>query len=65
MKLIIHTKYGKFESKEEPYNEQRYLQFCTSLSRIHTATYFTFDTENGEIYLTKPMIDDCIVELIK
>lgn len=65
MKLIIHTKYGKFEGKEKPYNEKEYTQMGNALTEMHKAQYLCFDTADGEIYLTKPMIDDCIVELIK
>lgn len=35
------------------------------LTRMHKSEYLCFDTDDGEIYLTKAMIDDCIVELIK
>jgi hypothetical protein len=65
MKLIVHTKYGKFEGKEKPYNEQDYNQMSYTLTQMHKASYLCFDTADGEIYLTKAMIDDCIVELIK
>ena len=65
MKVIIHTKYGKFEGKETPYNENAYHRMSHALTQMHKASYFCFDTADGEIYLTKGMIDDCIVELIK
>lgn len=65
MKLIIHTKYGKFEGKERSYNEKEYNKMGDILTRMHKSEYLCFDTDDGEIYLTKAMIDDCIVELIK
>jgi hypothetical protein len=65
MKLIIHTKYGKFEGVETPYDKTKYLEVSGFLSQIHKLDYVCFDTVNGEIRMTKSMIDDCIVELIK
>jgi len=65
MKLIIHTKYGKFEGKDHPFDQTKYDEISQFLTDIHRMQYACFDTENGEIFMTKPMIDDCIVELIK
>jgi hypothetical protein len=65
MKLIVHTKYGKFEGVETPYDKTKYLEVSGFLSQIHKLDYVSFDIANGEIFLTKSMIDDCIVELIK
>lgn len=65
MKLIIHTKYGKFEGKDKSYNEKEYTQMGDLLTQMHKLDYLCFDTVDGEIYLTKAIVNDCIVELIK
>jgi hypothetical protein len=65
MKLIIHTKYGKFEGIERPYDDKKYEEICLLLKQLNKLSYISFDTVNGGIHLTKSMIDDCIVEVIK
>lgn len=65
MKLIIHTKYGKFEGIECPFDQKKYNEISTFLNEIHRLTYACFNTVNGDIYMTKEMLNDCIVEVIK
>ena len=65
MKLIIHSKYGKFEGNEVPYDEKRYKELSNFLEQLHNLEVACFDTANGELHMTKSMIDDCIIELIK
>ena len=65
MKLIIHSKYGKFEGNEVPYDEKRYKELSNFLEQLHKFDFACFDTPNGELHMTKSMIDDCIIELIK
>ena len=65
MKLIIHTKYGKFEGEEVPYDDKRYEDICLLLKQLNKLSYVSFNTANGEIHMTKSMIEDCIVEFIK
>lgn len=65
MKLVIHTKYGKFEGKEVPFDQKKYEQTGDALTKMHKAEYFCFDTEDGEVYMTKEMINNCIVQIIK
>lgn len=65
MKLIIHTKYGKFEGAECPYDDKKYKEVYQFLMKLHKLDCVSFDTVNGELHMTKSMIDDCIVEVIK
>ena len=65
MKVIIHTKYGKFEGAEVPYDDKKYDEICLLLKQLNKLSYVSFNTVNGEIHMTKSMIDDCIVEVIK
>jgi hypothetical protein len=65
MKLIIHTKYGKFEGEEVPYDDKKYEDICLLLKQLNKLSYVSFNTANGEIHMTKSMIEDCIVEFIK
>jgi|694.fasta_scaffold26997_11 hypothetical protein len=65
MKLIIHSKYGKFEGNEVPYDEKRYKELSNFLEQLHKFEVARFDTPNGELHMTNSMIDDCIIELIK
>jgi hypothetical protein len=65
MKLIIHSKYGKFEGNEVPYDEKKYEELSNFLEQLHNLEVVCFATTNGELHMTKSMIDDCIIELIK
>jgi hypothetical protein len=65
MKLIIHSKYGKFEGNDVPYDKKKYEELSNFLSRLHNLEFACFATTNGELYMTKSMIDDCIIELFK
>ena len=65
MKLIIHTKYGRFEGKEQPFDQKKYDKISEFLMELHRLTTACFETADGEIYMTKEMLNDCIVQLIK
>lgn len=65
MKLIIHSKYGKFEGNEVPYDDKKYNEIGGFLTQLHKLDFVCFDTANGELHMTKSMIDDCIIELVK
>ena len=65
MKIIAHTKYGVFEGVEKEYNEKQYVQIGKLLEQLCDLKYFSFQTNKGEIYLTKEMIDDTLFILEK
>jgi hypothetical protein len=47
MKLIIHSKYGKFEGNEVPYDEKRYKELSNFLEQLHNLEFACFATTNG------------------
>jgi hypothetical protein len=65
MKLILHSKYGKFEGNEIPYDDKKYKDLSDFLCKLSKLDYACFDTVNGELHMSKSMINDCIIELIK
>ena len=65
MRIVAHTKYGVFYGIEEDCNESSYREVSKFLERLGTAEYFSFGTDDGEIYLTKAMIDDSVFILDK
>jgi hypothetical protein len=65
MKIIAHTKYGVFEGVEKEYSEEKYYEIGKFLEKLCDLKYFSFQTDKGEIYLTKEMIDDSLFILEK
>jgi len=65
MKIIIHSKYGRFEGKEDTFDQEKYDGISSFLNGIAKWNYICFETKDGEIFLTKAMIDDSIIELVK
>lgn len=64
MKIIVHTKYGIFESANFP--EERRMQLVDKLNNIHVSINFAFTLSDGnEIYFTKEMIHDSLFILEK
>lgn len=65
MKLIIHTKYGKFEGKYQSFDQKKYDEIGEFLMHIHKLETACFETADGEIYFTKEMLNDCLIQLLK
>ena len=65
MRVVAHTKYGVFYGIETDYNESDYLQIEDLLKQLGSFGFFSFETDDGEIYLTKGMIDDSLFILEK
>jgi len=65
MKLIAYTPHGVFEGIEVEHNEEEYTQFSSWLESIAKLEYLSFGTPNGEIYMTKEMINQSIIVLQK
>lgn len=65
MRIVAHTKYGVFYGIEKDYDEYDYHNLSQWLERLGTSEYFSFGTDDGEIYLTKGMIDDSVFILEK
>lgn len=60
MRLVVHTKYGVFYGTEHDYDEAIYRELDNLLKEIKSTSYFSFETDGGEIYFPKGMIDDSL-----
>lgn len=60
MKIVAHTPRGVFESKDKECTEEDYLILCDLLSKFERMSYFCMDTDNGNIYLPKEMIQSSV-----
>jgi len=65
MKIVAHTPHGVFKGKEIEYTEEQYKVTSSFLGQLHQLEYFSFETLNGEIYMTKEMIDQSLFVLEK
>ena len=60
MKIVVHTKYGVFHSKEQDYDDELYEELRGMIDQLAKAKYFCFDSEKGMIFLTEKMIQDSL-----
>jgi virulence-associated protein VapD len=65
MRIIAHTKYGVFEGIESEYDETKYKDIQMFLEKIADFKYFSFETDKGEVYMMKEMIEDTLFILEK
>lgn len=65
MKIIAHTQYGTFESIEQEYTDELYDQLKELLAKMADFKYFIFETDTGNVFLTKNMIDRSIFVIEK
>jgi hypothetical protein len=65
MKIIAYTRYGVFEGKSVKYSETEYKRIGKLLEYLPKVEYFSFETDNGEVYMTKEMIADTLFILEK
>ena len=65
MRIVVHTKHGVVYGIEKDYNESSYRETGKFLERLGSVEYFSFETDEGEIYFTKAMIDDSLFILEK
>jgi len=63
MKIVIHTKYGIFESKEQENTDEIYDKLKEFLSKISDYKYISIETEKGFIYMNSNMINDSLFSL--
>jgi hypothetical protein len=63
MKIVIHTKYGAFESKEQENTDEVYDKLREFLSNIPNYKYISIETEKGFIYMTSSMINESLFSL--
>ena len=60
MRIIAHTKYGVFQSKETEFTPTEYEKSTKFLEQIHNLEFISFETDDGELYMTKEMISDSL-----
>ena len=65
MRIVAHTKYGVFYGIEKDYDEYTYCEIDKLLEKIGEMKYFSFETNDGQIYFTKGMINDSLFILEK
>jgi hypothetical protein len=63
MRIIAYTKYGIFEGKNADYNEAEYKRIGQLLEYLPKLEYFSFETDRGEIYMTREMIANTLFVL--
>ena len=60
MKIIVQTKYGLYESKEQENTDEVYDKLREFLSNIPNYKYLSIETENGFIYMSSAMINESL-----
>ena len=60
MKIIVHTKYGTFETKPTPYSEEEYGKMQEFMSTVTDSKFLSLNTEDGFIYLPQSIIQDSL-----
>ncbi len=67
VKIITHTKYGVFKGAETKYSEAEYRKVGQFLEQVNKLEfeYFSFTTDEGEVYMSKEMINDSLFVLEK
>ena len=65
MQIIAHTPLGVFKGIEQPYDEKQYRRLQELLDMIDTTKLYCLETDNGEFYMNKSMIDQSIFVLVK
>jgi hypothetical protein len=65
MKIIAYTPQGTFESVDKEFNDEDYLYTCELLSRIWNMSYFTFETDTGDVYFPKEMLQQSVFVIEK
>jgi hypothetical protein len=60
MKIVVHTKYGLYESKEQENTDEVYDKLREFLSNIPNYKYLSIETETGFIYMSSAMINESL-----
>lgn len=63
MKIVVYTKYGTFESKEQENTDEIFNKLKDFLSNIANFKYISIETEKGFIYMNSNMINDSLFSL--
>lgn len=65
MKIILHTQYGKFETKPTPYSDEEYAKLEEFMATVTDSKFLSLHTETGFIYLPQKIIQDTLFEIEK
>jgi hypothetical protein len=60
MKVVVHTKYGKFESLDVVYDEEQYEYLRSMIFKINESPYFHFESSEGTVYFPQGIIQDSV-----
>jgi len=65
MNILVHTKYGVFETRQAKYNDKDYKSISDFLERLPELNYLQFETDEGDVYFSKELIADSLFILQK
>jgi hypothetical protein len=65
MQIIAHTPQGIFKGLQQPYDEKQYRRLGEVLNMIDAIKFYCLETDHGEFYMNKSMIDQSIFVLVK
>jgi hypothetical protein len=65
MQIIAHTPQGIFKTIEEPYDELIYEEYDRLLADIDKMHILSFETIDGQLYMTKGMINQSVFIVAK
>lgn len=65
MQIIAHTPLGICNGLKQPYDEKQYRRLQELLDTMDTTKLYCFETDQGEFYMNKSMIDQSIFVLVK
>jgi hypothetical protein len=65
MQIIAHTPRGTFKGMEQPYDEKQYRRLQELLDLVDATKLYCLETDHGEFYMNKSMIDQSIFVLVK
>ena len=65
MQIIAHTPQGIFKGLQKPYDEKQYRRLQELLDMIYIVKFYRLETDRGEFYMNKSMIDQSIFVLVK
>lgn len=65
MKVVVHTKYGTFESLDVTYDEEQYNYLRNMIFKVSDSPFFHFETVDGTVYLPQGILQDSVFTIIK
>ena len=65
MNVLAHTKYGVFRTSQIEYDKEGYMRISEFLEGLSELEYLQLETDGGDVYFSKELIDDSIFILQK